>query len=401
VVGVPRDVAVRVALPRRVRHWGEFGKDSELLSPVVFEDFEVRSLDFGTDSVMDVYARPSLSQAPVAGVLHGGSTDGLKQLKPFASDLARRNTVVFVPEWPAITHVRSFSEDPEPSLVEQTVAVICALRKARAVASQFGGDGDHLTLIATSQAGAVAVRVALATTEEWPEAECRPSVDHTPQLVIGLAGNYSGGRYRVLVSPIDLWSRFDPFRFVDDHREVRAVFLHGLDDTNVMPQESEKADRTLRSAGYNSLYVQIEAEHATLIRPWTSSGSFTAAMVDKLLNGELRMLSERPVIDVVYDRGGCNVTTLPVVEPRRPFEVRLANHSDGEVWLLVFRVDERAADQPELGSTDGYRFETHPPFMDSAALRIVAPRSSADAIIVAENPGEWIVACVVPEDTPR
>ena len=362
--------------------------------------YKVGSIGFGADSVMDVHARASLSDAPVAVVLHGGSVDGVEQLEPFASELARRNTVVFVPEWPAITDLGSFHDDPELVLVEQTVVVICALREARAVASQFGGDSDHLTLIATSQAGAVALRVALSAGEAWPEAGCRPAVDHAPQLVIGLAGSYSGGRFKVVVSPIELWRRFDPFRFIDDHRQVRTVFLHGLDDTNVMPQESEKADLALRSAGYESMYLQLEGEHAALIRPWLSAGSFTAALVEQLLNGRQDMLSDRPVVEVVFDKAGCNVTTPPVVEARRPFEARLTNHSDGEVWLLVFRNDGGGAPLGEMNSNGGERLKTHPALMDTAAFRIVAPSSSDDAKVVAENPGEWIVACVVPDEVP-
>lgn len=361
---------------------------------------EVRRIYLDSGSDMDVYASPALSGAPVAVVLHGGSDEGLAQLEPFASELAARGTVVFVPEWPAITDLSGFAASPESSLVDQTVGVICALREAKATAVEFGGVDNRVALVATSQAGAVAVRVALSAGEAWPEAGCRPTVDHRPDLLVGLAGNYSGSQYRGLVTPIDVWDRFDPFRFVDQRLLDSAVFIHGLDDTSVLPQESERASETLIEAGHDSVLVQLPGEHASLIRPSTPAGAFSITIITELLHDHRRArLHQRPVIDMLYGQDGCQVATSPIVSPNEPFEVVLTNESREEAWLLVFRVDDWAAIQPVLHSPNGQRFETHPPFMGSVALRILAPKTTDSAVIVAEVPEEWFLACAVPEDT--
>ncbi len=93
---------------------------------------------------------------------------------------------------PAITDLETFRRRPEDMLLDQTIGLLCAMREARALARDYGGNAERFGMLANSQAGAAALRVALAPATAWPEADCRPGVDHTPTELIGLAGDYVG-----------------------------------------------------------------------------------------------------------------------------------------------------------------------------------------------------------------
>ena len=159
---------------------------------------------------MDVYSTRSDGKVPIVVLLHGGTTEGRIQLEPLARTLSQRDLLVFVPQWDAIPDLEVFREDPGAALLGQTVDVVCAVRQARVSAPALGGDPDQLVLVADSQAGAVALRTALSPGAAWPEADCNPTIDHVPDSFVGLAGNYSGSQYRNLITPIELWDRFDP-----------------------------------------------------------------------------------------------------------------------------------------------------------------------------------------------
>ena len=348
---------------------------------------------------MDVYSTRSDGKVPIVVLLHGGTTEGRIQLEPLARTLSQRDLLVFVPQWDAIPDLEVFREDPGAALLGQTVDVVCAVRQARVSAPALGGDPDQLVLVADSQAGAVALRTALSPGAAWPEADCNPTIDHVPDSFVGLAGNYSGSQYRNLITPIELWDRFDPLRFVGSDNDLPIILVHSLGDSSVTPQQSVKLDRLLSERGHDSTLFETDNGHAGVIRPDTSTGMFTADLIEETAHVVAATTLAVGHVLVGFGEDGCTADLTAQIDNHTAFTVGFTNDSETTAWLLVFEATRAGAPLPETGSSEGQHFSTHTPFLSHVAFREADPGVDVMATLAISELDDWIVACAVPDET--
>ncbi len=159
-------------------------------------------------------------------------------------------------------------------------------------------------------------------------------------------------------------------------------------------------DRTLRSAGYDSIVIEMDDGLASVLRPSTPTGDMALSIIAEVMQEREDLFSERATIEVRYDHSGCQVATTAGLRPGRPFDVHFTNRSDAEAWVLVIDVDPTAAVQPDIGSPSGQHFERHPGFLEQTTFRSAGPDAEALATLSLTRFDNWLVACVVPDADP-
>jgi acetyl esterase/lipase len=126
----------------------------------------------------DVLAPTAGADLPTIVMLGGGSTPfaNRRYQAPLAVELARRGAVVFLLSYrSAVTG--NYDSDGFND-------VRCAVRYARAMAADYGGDADRVVVVGHSQGGFMAIQVAIQPEEE-AEA-CLADGSGKPDGVIGL-----------------------------------------------------------------------------------------------------------------------------------------------------------------------------------------------------------------------
>lgn len=144
----------------------------------------------GSHELVDVLVPPDLGGPwPVVLVLHGDPLFAGRQWSmPMAWELARQGRVVFVPDW---GHT-ALEWRSQASLREQWDYLVaelrCAVAFTKAIAPEYGGDPDHITVAGYSAGGNAALMAAMSDLE--PLDTCvtpGPAVD--PQAAVSIEGD--------------------------------------------------------------------------------------------------------------------------------------------------------------------------------------------------------------------
>lgn len=112
----------------------------------------------GTRQALTVYAPAKGGPWPTAVMIHGSGNSRLDQ---WASSVASRGVVVFVPYWPDMApwpNAKAYHAD----VASITGRLACAVRFARAKAERYGGDPESLTLFGWSAGANLASVIAFA-----------------------------------------------------------------------------------------------------------------------------------------------------------------------------------------------------------------------------------------------
>ena len=135
----------------------------------------------GTCAVpLDVLAPTGAAALPTIVLLPGGPPpfEHRRYLEQFAAELARRGAVVFLAAYrsPASGHPEGF----------RLPDVRCAVRYARSVTAEYGGDATRVVLVGHSVGSDLALQTAVLPEGDTPD--CLAEGDGIPEAVVGLAG---------------------------------------------------------------------------------------------------------------------------------------------------------------------------------------------------------------------
>ncbi|MDH3755107.1 MAG: alpha/beta hydrolase [Acidimicrobiia bacterium] len=132
---------------------------------------------------LDVYHPDATGPWPVAVVFHGGEV--LKSsVRSYASAVAERGVVVFVPEY------SSTPEQVSDVLHLGGEDAVCAMRFARAHASDFDGHGDRIVVAGASYGANVAALMVVAADEFEGGCVAGSEVSPAADGLVGLDGMY-------------------------------------------------------------------------------------------------------------------------------------------------------------------------------------------------------------------
>lgn len=135
----------------------------------------------GTCAVpLDVLAPVDAAALPTIVLLPGGPPpfEHRRYLESFAVALARQGAVVFLAVY------RSPATDNPAS--DMLPDVRCAIRYARSVTTDYGGDPDRVVLVGHSVGSELALQTAINPEGDTPD--CLADGDGIPESVVGLAG---------------------------------------------------------------------------------------------------------------------------------------------------------------------------------------------------------------------
>ncbi len=166
---------------------------------------------------------------------------------------------------------------------EMTETVACAVRFARAQASDYGGDAAQVTLAGFSLGGGVAAYVALVGDDldrKWEEfasirggpsqqvdCEVKEGSAHVDAFV-GIAGAYDAfvgydgkyGREWLQAKDPEMWEMF--YSSLGKNLDLKVRLLHGKNDSTIPFENSVEFDTVLAEAGYNTKLIQFDSGHS-------------------------------------------------------------------------------------------------------------------------------------------
>ena len=129
---------------------------------------------------LDILAPTDAAGLPTVIFLHGGPVHFLERryLDGLAAETARRGAVVFLASYRSSATGNSVSDSIED--------VTCAIRFARSVTEDYGGDPASVVLVGHSYGSELALLTAVSPETETPD--CLAEGDGRPEAAVGLAG---------------------------------------------------------------------------------------------------------------------------------------------------------------------------------------------------------------------
>jgi len=214
----------------------------------------------GCANLVDIYYPENPGPWPVIVTIHGRPRTPA-DMAPIARDLARRGAVVYNADYRGVRPVTK-------GFPESINDVSCAVRFARATASAYGGDGEHLVLVGHSQGGYVGSLVSLSGDEfVGPAGNCLADEDGVvdrqaslPDGFVHVAGVsiiyddlrldwiYFGG------SPAekpDAWRRGEILNHIGGNPELVVGIIFERGDPVLHDRHATRLHGALRDAGYD------------------------------------------------------------------------------------------------------------------------------------------------------
>jgi acetyl esterase/lipase len=221
---------------------------------------------------LDVYT-PEEAAGPVVVILHG--LDNNKEYyAPLSQAIAEQGAVVFTVDWPTWMADLAARESGK-GFREMSEALSCAIRFARATASDYGGDPSRVTLVGHSYGAAAGAWVALAgdnLDRSWegfasirggppPQFECVVSgVSANVDAFVGIAGRYDFAGPLQERDP-ELWQIAGASAHLGQDLGLRVRLIHGERDDLVRPEHAVQFNDALAEAGYDTSLRLWDGKH--------------------------------------------------------------------------------------------------------------------------------------------
>ena len=217
------------------------------------------------DTKLDVVAPSQQGPWPVVVVVHGWAQTQ-KGLEPLARAIASQGAVVFNTDV-AFTF-------PFLSVIER---LACAVRFARATASDYDGDPNRIILVGNSMGAASGVVVSLAGDDF--DGDCVVSdVSALPDALVAYEGPYDfattnyngvGDHTAFYQEDPELLNTFDPYSHIGRNLDVQIRLVHGedVDDQwyEPKPEVSIELYKELAESGYEVELIFVDgASHIDL-----------------------------------------------------------------------------------------------------------------------------------------
>jgi acetyl esterase/lipase len=229
------------------------------------------------DRALDVYVPAGPGPWPVVVVVHGFQMrkEGYRLI---SEAIARRGAVVFTVDWAAWTSPTRAAQGSGAKLREWSETVTCAVRFARAMASDYGGDPGRVTLVGHSAGGGLGLWEALAGDDLeplWeglaaarggppPQIECLVSEGSAyPDAFVGYGGAYTYFEFLKEEDP-EMWEVASPFAFIGGNPNLRIRFIHGEWDSMIPAEHVERSLQFLEEltdAGYDANWTTVDSGH--------------------------------------------------------------------------------------------------------------------------------------------
>jgi predicted esterase len=226
-----------------------------------------------TELRLDVYAPEEAGTWPVIVFLHG--FEGNKEyFAPLSQAMVEQGAVVFTVNWP--TWIADLAARENGKGFRETSEVLsCAIRFARATASDYGGDPSQVTLVGFSCGAAYGAWVALAGDdldrlwEEFasirggppPQVECVVSgVPANVDAFVGIAGRYGFAEPLQKRDP-ELWQIVSPYAHLGQDLDLQVRLIHGERDSAVKSEHSVQLNDVLAEAGYDTSLTLFDGIH--------------------------------------------------------------------------------------------------------------------------------------------
>lgn len=245
----------------------------------------------GGDSKLHVVVPTSDGPWPIVVVLHGNpSTSSNEWSMPIARAIGEQGRVVFVPNW-GHTSTEWQSEGTWGEEGDLVVAeVLCAVAFAKATATDYGGDPDHVTVMGYSAGGNAALMAAMSDLDPL-DACVVPGPGVEPQAVVILEAD------ALLSSPV-----FDP-AFADDPETFYAFTpWRNLDPDDPFPIRVLAADTrdvsAERSVEDDRSWVDLRHVDITLEAALDAMGVFDDGVFTFLEGNEW---TYQTLVDAGYD----------------------------------------------------------------------------------------------------
>jgi acetyl esterase/lipase len=229
---------------------------------------------------LDLYTPTEPGDWPVVVFLPYTGTPGQGEAT-FPRAIAEQGAIVFNIEWPRINPTEAIL-DKGKGYHEMAETVACAIRFARARASDYGMDTAPVVITGFSISAGAASHVALAgetVGRRWEEyaasrggpprqVDCEVSQGSTHvDALVGIAGAYDGfvgydgkwGREFMQEKDPDLWKML--YGCIGENPDLKVRLLHSETDSTIPYENSVEFEATLAEAGYDVELTQFGGGH--------------------------------------------------------------------------------------------------------------------------------------------
>jgi dienelactone hydrolase len=199
------------------------------------------------------------SSSPTVVVLHGAGGPTREQYSDLAKAIAEMGVVVVNADWLA-----SVSK-PKESVGD----AVCAVAFAEELGHWTGEsqEDQRVIVVGHSGGGHVGMLASLAPEafSDWCDVS---SIGHTALTrvwaYVGLAGDPAaategGNVHRFWLDDSDVLAAMDGYSYLGGNQDLIVRFVHGSDDTTVLPERTRAFHVAMVAAGYDSKFTQIDS----------------------------------------------------------------------------------------------------------------------------------------------